>query len=63
MVKFKLELVGLRDAEHLKPSEISGGMQKRVSLARAIALTPKLSSTMSPRPALIPLSQGSSINS
>ena len=42
MVKLKLELVGLRDAEHLKPSEISGGMQKRVSLARAIALDPKI---------------------
>jgi phospholipid/cholesterol/gamma-HCH transport system ATP-binding protein len=42
MVKMKLELVGLRDAEHLKPSQISGGMQKRVSLARAIALDPKI---------------------
>src|SRR5262245_26332718 len=42
MVKLKLELVGLRDAEHLKPSEISGGMQKRVSLARAISLDPKI---------------------
>jgi phospholipid/cholesterol/gamma-HCH transport system ATP-binding protein len=42
MVKMKLELVGLRDAEHLRPSQISGGMQKRVSLARAIALDPKI---------------------
>src|SRR3989441_5356074 len=40
MVKLKLELVGLRDAEHLKPSEISGGMQKRGSPARALALDP-----------------------
>lgn len=42
MVKVKLELVGLRDAEHKLPSEISGGMAKRAGLARAIALDPEL---------------------
>jgi phospholipid/cholesterol/gamma-HCH transport system ATP-binding protein len=42
MVKLKLEQVGLRDAENLLPAEISGGMQKRAGLARAIALDPKL---------------------
>ncbi|MCZ6601616.1 MAG: ATP-binding cassette domain-containing protein [Planctomycetota bacterium] len=42
MVKLKLEMVGLRDAESLLPAEISGGMKKRVSLARAIALDPKI---------------------
>jgi len=42
IVKLKLELVGLRDFEHLMPSEISGGMRKRVGLARAIALDPEI---------------------
>lgn len=42
MVKVKLELVGLREAEHKLPSEISGGMAKRAGLARAIALDPEL---------------------
>jgi phospholipid/cholesterol/gamma-HCH transport system ATP-binding protein len=40
MVKMKLELVGLRNAEAKLPSQISGGMRKRASLARAIALDP-----------------------
>lgn len=42
MVKMKLELVGLRDFENLLPSELSGGMKKRVGLARAIALDPEI---------------------
>jgi len=42
MVKMKLELVGLRDFEDLMPSQISGGMRKRVGLARAIALDPEI---------------------
>ena len=41
-VKIKLELVGLRDAARLRPSEISGGMKKRAGLARALALDPKI---------------------
>jgi len=40
MVKMKLEQVGLRNAESKLPSQISGGMRKRASLARAIALDP-----------------------
>jgi phospholipid/cholesterol/gamma-HCH transport system ATP-binding protein len=38
----KLELVGLRNIEKLMPSELSGGMKKRVSLARAIAMEPEI---------------------
>lgn len=38
---FCLERVNLKGAEHKFPSEISGGMQKRVAIARAIALNPK----------------------
>lgn len=42
MVKMKLEIVGLRGFEDLLPSEISGGMRKRVGLARAIAMDPQV---------------------
>ncbi len=42
MVMMKLEVVGLRGARHLKPSELSGGMARRAALARAIALDPEL---------------------
>ncbi len=40
LVCMKLEMVGLRHAEDLYPSELSGGMKKRVGLARALALNP-----------------------
>ena len=39
--RFCLERVNLKGAEHKLPGEISGGMQKRVAIARAIALNPK----------------------
>jgi len=42
IVKVKLELVGLTGFEGFMPYEISGGMKKRVALARAIALDPKI---------------------
>lgn len=40
-VEFCLERVGLKNISHLMPSEISGGMQKRVGIARAIVMNPK----------------------
>jgi len=42
IVKMKLALVGLRGYESYAPSQISGGMRKRVGLARAIALDPDI---------------------
>jgi phospholipid/cholesterol/gamma-HCH transport system ATP-binding protein len=42
LVKFKLEKVGLRNAADLKPSQLSGGMARRVALARAVARDPEI---------------------
>ncbi len=42
LVRMKLSLVGLAQAEHLMPSDLSGGMRKRAGLARAIAVDPPL---------------------
>lgn len=42
MVKMKTSMVGLTGFEHLTPAQISGGMKKRVALARAIAMDPEI---------------------
>ena len=57
-VMLKLESVGLRGAAHLMPSEISGGMARRVALARAIALGPELILYDEPFSGLDPISLG-----
>jgi phospholipid/cholesterol/gamma-HCH transport system ATP-binding protein len=58
IVLMKLEAVGLRGASDLMPSEISGGMNRRVALARAIALDPDLVMYDEPFSGLDPISLG-----
>jgi phospholipid/cholesterol/gamma-HCH transport system ATP-binding protein len=58
LVLMKLNAVGLRGAQHMMPSELSGGMARRVALARAIALDPMLIMYDEPFTGLDPISMG-----
>jgi phospholipid/cholesterol/gamma-HCH transport system ATP-binding protein len=58
LVLMKLQAVGLRGAQALKPAELSGGMARRVALARAIALDPSLIMYDEPFTGLDPISVG-----
>ena len=58
LVLMKLQAVGLRGSAQLMPSELSGGMSRRVALARAIALDPMLMMYDEPFTGLDPISIG-----
>lgn len=58
IVLMKLEAVGLRGAVHLMPAELSGGMARRVALARTMALDPELMMYDEPFTGQDPISMG-----
>ncbi len=58
IVTMKLEMVGLRGTEELMPSQLSGGMMKRVGLARAMVMDPKIIFYDEPTSGLDPISTG-----
>ena len=58
LVLMKLNAVGLRGAAQLRPAELSGGMARRVALARAVALDPMLVMYDEPFAGLDPISLG-----
>ncbi|MCL1038590.1 phospholipid ABC transporter ATP-binding protein MlaF [Shewanella submarina] len=58
LVLMKLEAVGLRGAADLMPNELSGGMQRRAALARAIALEPEMVMYDEPFAGQDPISMG-----
>ncbi|MFK3739147.1 ABC transporter ATP-binding protein [Massilia sp. TN1-12] len=62
LVLMRLNAVGLRNAHKLKPNEISGGMARRVALARAVALDPELIMYDEPFAGLDPISMGVTAN-
>lgn len=60
IVLMKLNAVGLRGSRDMMPSEVSGGMARRIALARAIALDPELVMYDEPFSGLDPISTGTS---
>ncbi|WP_295238619.1 ABC transporter ATP-binding protein [Veillonella sp.] len=58
IVQEKLDLVGLPDTADYMPNELSGGMKKRISLARAIALNPSIILYDEPTSGLDPITSG-----
>lgn len=62
LVLLKLEAVGLRGAAHLQTSELSGGMSRRVALARAIMLDPELMMYDEPFTGQDPINRGVLLN-
>jgi phospholipid/cholesterol/gamma-HCH transport system ATP-binding protein len=62
IVLMKLNAVGLRGAARLRISEVSGGMARRIALARAIALDPELIMYDEPFAGLDPISMGMTAN-
>ncbi|MCK5895919.1 MAG: ATP-binding cassette domain-containing protein [Cocleimonas sp.] len=62
LVFMKLEIVGLRGAYQLMPSELSGGMARRVALARAIVLDPTLMMYDEPFTGLDPITLGTIVS-
>ena len=57
LILMKLEMVGLRGARHLMPAELSGGMTRRVALARAIVMDPVMVMYDEPFTGLDPISK------
>ena len=62
LVLMKLQAVGLRNAKGLMPSELSGGMARRVALARAVALEPMMVMYDEPFTGQDPISMGTLVN-
>jgi phospholipid/cholesterol/gamma-HCH transport system ATP-binding protein len=62
LVLMKLEAVGLRGARDLMPNELSGGMARRVALARAIALDPMMIMYDEPFTGQDPISMGALVH-
>ncbi|MDG1687994.1 MAG: ABC transporter ATP-binding protein [Gammaproteobacteria bacterium] len=62
LVSMKLQAVGLRNAKELMPAELSGGMARRVALARAVALDPMMIMYDEPFTGQDPISMGTLVN-